>query len=92
MEVRPSSTFVPGEDYGVSQKWQKLFGCCRPTTLTEEEERCHDVSAFINGRGRFYFGLTIGKTHSLILRSSDGTLAGVVDLDEGAVDKAMLAF
>ena len=33
-----------------------------------------------------------GESNGLILRSSDGTLAGLVDLDEGAVDKAELAF
>jgi hypothetical protein len=34
----------------------------------------------------------MGGSNGLILRSSDGTLADLVDLDEGAVDKAELAF
>ncbi len=33
-----------------------------------------------------------GESNGLILRSSDGTLAGLVDLYKGAVDKAELAF
>ena len=33
-----------------------------------------------------------GKSNGLILRFSDGTLTGLVDLDEGAVYKAELAF
>ena len=33
-----------------------------------------------------------GESNALILRSSDGSLAGLVDLDEGAVDKAELVF
>ncbi len=34
----------------------------------------------------------IGESNGLILRSSDGALAGLVDLDKRAVDKAELAF
>jgi hypothetical protein len=34
----------------------------------------------------------LGESNCLILRSSDGTLAGLADLDEGAVDKAELPF
>ena len=33
-----------------------------------------------------------GESNGLILRSSYGTMVGLVDLDEGAVDKAELAF
>ena len=33
-----------------------------------------------------------GESNGLILRSSDSALASLVDLDEGAVDKAELAF
>jgi hypothetical protein len=50
------------------------------------------VSSFINGRGEFRVGLASGETNRLILRASDRSLASLVDLDEGAVDKTEFAF
>ncbi len=50
------------------------------------------MSAFINGRCELCVVPAFGESNGLILRSSDGTLAGLVDLDKGAVDKAELAF
>jgi hypothetical protein len=50
------------------------------------------VSAFINGRSELCVVPAFGESNGLIRSSSDGTLAGLVDLDEGAVDEAELAF
>jgi hypothetical protein len=50
------------------------------------------VSSFINSRGEFRVGLASGETNRLILRASDRSLASLVDLDEGAVDKTEFAF
>ncbi len=69
-----------------------MFGCGYLSALTGEEEESHDVSSFINGRDELGVVPAFGVTNGLILRSSDGFLAGLMDLDEGAVDKAQLPF
>ncbi len=50
------------------------------------------MSAFINGRSGLGVVPAFGESNGLILRSSDGALAGLMDLDEGAGDKANLGF
>ncbi len=50
------------------------------------------MSAFINGRGKLGVVPAFDEPNGLILKSSDGTLASLVDLIESTVDEALLAF
>jgi hypothetical protein len=84
--------FIPDEDHGLGQKRQQLFGGCRFGALAGEEEQSNHASPFINCRGELGIVPAFGKPNGLSLRSSDGTLAGLVDFDEGAVHRAEAAF
>ncbi len=85
-------TLVPDQDHGLGQKWQELFGYCCLSAPTGNEEKSHDVSTFINGRSELRVMPTFTESNGLILKFSDGILTGLLDLDDGAVDNAKLAF